>query len=71
MNKGCFFALCCLLSMSVAIKAEAVEAEKSIKKIKKEYYVVVDAQKIITDTGLDKDATQELTNLQQKYQKDR
>ena len=94
MNKGCFFALCCLLSMGAAIKAEIAVAnqlpagskeavapkieeitkpakeEKSIKKIKKEYYVVVDAQKIITDTGLDKDATQELTNLQQKYQKE-
>ena len=94
MNKRCFFALFCLVSMGAVIKTEAAvtnqfpaeskgivapkieettksaKEEKSIKKIKKEYYVVVDAQKIITDTGLDKDVTQELTNLQQKYQKE-
>lgn len=46
------------------------EEKKVAKKEKKEKYVVIDAQQIIMDTGLDKEPTKELANLQQKYQKE-
>ena len=51
------------------VAKESKEASKKIK-IKKEYYVIIDAQKIIQDSGLDKEPTQELMALQQKYQKE-
>jgi Skp family chaperone for outer membrane proteins len=46
------------------------ETKEAPKKIKKERYVVIDAQKIITDTGLDKEPMQELMGMQQKFQKE-
>lgn len=75
-------ALFCLFSVASSIaQDEAVQLAdkketvvekvvKPVKKAKKERYVVIDAQKIIIDTGIDKEPMQELKNLEQKYQKE-
>lgn len=63
-----------LKSLDVKVPAEvvpvAVVEKEAAKKIKRERYVIIDAQKIISETGLDKEPTQELMALQQKYQKE-
>ncbi len=57
-------------SMEQNTTAPEQKQESPVQEKQSQIYTVIDAQKIIMDTGIDKEPMQKLTELQQKYQKE-